>query len=187
MLWTTQNENSGSFTSGWLFFINVHLPMICTQSLALGYVGSQFQSLSSSFRHFCICTYVHIFAHVCIEYPLCIAMFSLYRKMGKSTSMARFCGYCLHSLLVSKCVRAGAFNPIPYSFNSLQWRHTQTESAHLIIARVAPLRWRVYPRDQSRISAGVHKSLIYAPTSLQWVKWIGYSRIYIKGVLRDFW
>ena len=64
---------------------------------------------------------------------------------------------------------------IPYSFNSLQWRHTQTQSAHLITARVAPLRWRVYPRDQSRISAGVRKSLIYAPTSLQWVKWIGYS------------
>ena len=62
---------------------------------------------------------------------------------------------------------------IPYSFNSLQWRHTQTQSAHLIIAHVAPLRWRVYPRDQSQISAGVHQSLIYAPTSLQWVKWIG--------------
>ena len=64
---------------------------------------------------------------------------------------------------------------IPYSFNSLQWRHTQTHSAHLIIAHVAPLRWRVYLHDQSRISAGVRKSLIYAPTSLQWVKWIGYS------------
>ena len=66
---------------------------------------------------------------------------------------------------------------IPFSFNSLQWRHTQTQSAHLIIARVAPLRWCVYPRDQSQISAGVRKSLIYgvyAPTSLQWVKRIGY-------------
>ena len=45
--------------------------------------------------------------------------------------------------------------------------HMQTQSVHLIIARVAPLRLRVYPRDQSRISAGVHKLLIYAPTSLQ--------------------
>ena len=44
----------------------------------------------------------------------------------------------------------------PYLFNSLQWRHTHAQSAHLIIARVAPLRWRVYP-------------------SLQWVKWIGHS------------
>ena len=32
------------------------------------------------------------------------------------------------------------------------------------------MRWRVYPRGQSQISAGVRKS-----TSLQWVKWIGYS------------
>ena len=63
---------------------------------------------------------------------------------------------------------------IPYSFNSLQWRHAQTQSAHLVIARVAYLRWRVYSRGQSRISAGVHKSLIYSPTSLQWVKWIEY-------------
>ena len=47
--------------------------------------------------------------------------------------------------------------PIPYSFNSLQWHHTQTQSAHLIATRVAHLRWRVYSRVQSRISAGMRK------------------------------
>ena len=72
---------------------------------------------------------------------------------------------------------------IPFSFNSLQWHHTQTQSAHLITARVAPLRWRVYSRDQSRISAGVRKLPIYAPTSLQWVKWIGYSVVWTSVVL----
>ena len=65
---------------------------------------------------------------------------------------------------------------IPYS---QQWRHTHTQSAHPINARVAPLRWRVYPPDQ--ILTAVRKSLIYAPTSLQWVKWIAYSSIiYIR-------
>ena len=72
---------------------------------------------------------------------------------------------------------------IPFSFYSLQWRHTQTQSVHLIIARVASLRWRVYPRDQSRISAGVRKSLIYAPTSLQWVTWIGYSLFLCAAII----
>ena len=65
---------------------------------------------------------------------------------------------------------------IPYSFNS--WRHALTQLGHLLIAWVALLRWRVYPRVQSRISAGVRKLLIYAPTSLQWVKWIGYSEFH---------
>ena len=96
---------------------------------------------------------------------------------------------------------------IPYSFNSLQWRHTQTQSAHLktahvaplrwrvtqtqsahlIIACVAPLRWCVYPRDQSQISAGVRKLLIYGPTSLQWVKWIGYRLRCLSGYGVRLW
>ena len=85
------------------------------------------------------------------------------------------------NLFIIKCLPIGSWTKclMPYSFNSLQWRHTQTQSAHLIIVRVAPLRWRVYPRDQSRISAGVRKSLIYAPMSLQWVKWIGYRQTVI--------
>ena len=41
---------------------------------------------------------------------------------------------------------------MPYSFNSLQWRHTQTQSVHLIIAWVTPLCWHVY---QSQILVGV--------------------------------
>ena len=60
----------------------------------------------------------------------------------------------------------------------------QTQLAHLIIAHVAPL-----PRDQSRISADVRKSLIYAPSDLrtyvtvQWVKWIGYNNNEILQLL----
>ena len=37
----------------------------------------------------------------------------------------------------------------------------KTYTRHLLYHRVAPLCWRVYPRDQSQISAGVRKSVIY--------------------------
>ena len=71
---------------------------------------------------------------------------------------------------------------IPYSFNSLQWRHTQTQSAHLIATRVAPLCWRVYPRDHSRNPAGVRKYCAYLWfTRLRHctdLRWIGYTLLW---------
>ena len=39
--------------------------------------------------------------------------------------------------------------------------HTQTHLAHIINSSMAPLRWRVYQRDQSRISAGMRKYCAY--------------------------
>ena len=41
---------------------------------------------------------------------------------------------------------------IPYSFNSVQWRQRVTQWLPLIIALMTWLRWRVFPRDQSRTS-----------------------------------